>query len=168
MSSKIKIHFVHFDDSNIRSSQIFFISYANLLSFVLFSMANVFHSKNSRAETKGTREIILSFMRYSPYEGEGKRYGRLLSETSQCPVTYEWKVGKSRMRVVNANRSSFLRFDAHTGHAPHTPTNFVIFLPRGNYRLTKRSCDDKKTPMFSAPPLIKTQSSPVSPVESMR
>lgn len=27
---------------------------------------------------------------------------------------------------------------------------------------------DKKTPMFSAPPLIKTQSSPVSPVESMR
>lgn len=117
---------------------------------------------------KGTREIILSFMRYTPYEGEGKRYGRLLSETSQCPVTYEWKVGKSRMRVVNANRSSFLRFDAHTGHAPHTPTNFVIFLPRGNYRLTKRSCGDKKTPMFSAPPLIKTQSSPVSPVESMR
>lgn len=52
MSSKIKIHFVDFDDSNIRSSQIFFISYANLLSFVLFSMANVFHSKNSRVETK--------------------------------------------------------------------------------------------------------------------
>lgn len=46
---------------------------ANLVSYVWNSTYFIRARRILDKRTKGTREIILSFMRYTPYKGEGER-----------------------------------------------------------------------------------------------